>query len=442
MVEKNIEQDVKEEWHHIVTMEDLGDLKRKLHVTYDTIAVQMALEKSCELVGKRAHIKGFRRGKAPKQLVQNYCAEEIEKSASSMLVQEGFLHGCFEQKIQPLGEPKPDNAEFHFDGTFTCDITLEVRPTIEASGYVGLKLKKPNINRDEIRERLIENAKHEHMLEIPTDEVKIGSLVNLDFIAIGEDEEKISEGKDNSFIINKDQEPPFGENLVGKKVGDSFVENIVLPENNETYGGKSARVEATIKSIFERVHPTEEDLVVAMQAPSLEDLMNAFTKRADYEASTKEQQSIEEEIISKLLESHSFEVPSDWVLDEAKYLTSQLGLQGNIDEGIKAHIHDMAERNVRRTFMLEAIYDAEPNLKVTKEEFEDWLAREAKIKQVSPLVLKKDLKEKNMLDGVLGLVKHRKVLDFIISQAQITEEVEEQINETYEIPENPLEEGE
>ena len=432
----------KDEWHHVITMEDLGDLKRKLNVVYDTTAVRMALDKSCELIGKRVQIKGFRRGKAPKQLVETYCREEIEKSASSMLTQEGFLHACFEQKIQPLGEPDTNNAEFHIDGTFTCDITLEVNPTIEASGYVGLQLTKPKIDQKETFTRLIDEAKSEHMSETPIEEVKIGCVVALDFVVTGEDGKQISEGKESHFMINKGQEPPFGENLVGKKVGDSFTEEITLPENVEAEDSPKgkASVYTTIKAAFERVSPTDEEFVVSMQAPSFEELMDAFTKRAEYEVVTKEMQHLEEEVVSKLLELHTFDVPVGWVNDEEKYLMSQLKLQGDIDEGIAKLIRDMAERNVRRTFMLEAVYDAEPSLKITEQEIDAWLEKEAEQKQTSPITLKKELRDRNMLDGVLGLIKHRKVLDFIVNQAQVTVEGEEPQAEekSCEIPENPL----
>jgi trigger factor len=439
-LEENTNDVNKEEWHHVVTIENLGNLKRKLHIVYDTTAVGMAFDKSCELIGKRVQIKGFRRGKAPKPLIETYCREEIEKSASSMLTQEGFLHACFEQKIQPLGDPKTENAEFHIDGTFTCDVTLEIKPTIEATGYVGLQLTKQKVDRDRIRGRLLEEARTEHMIEVPLEEIKIGSVVALDFNVVGSDGEQISSGEDHHFMINEGQEPPFGENLVGKKVGDSFVENITLPENMESHGGESADVHVTIKSAFEKVFPSDEEFVKSMQAPSHEELMEAFSKRSEYEAVTKEMQSLEEDVITKLLELHSFDVPSGWVDDEEKYLISQLRLRGEIDESIRQHIRQMAERNVRRTFILEAVYDAEPGLRVTKEEFEAWIEKEATQKQVSPLVLKKELQDQNMLDGVFGLVKHRKVMDFIISQAQITVEGEEpQVNEPYEIPENPLE---
>ena len=118
------------EWHHIVTIEELEGLKRKIQVTYDEEAVTMAFNKSCDIVAKQVQIKGFRKGKAPKQMVELQFHDKIKEVAGSLLSQEGFLHACFEHKITPLEEPVVENINFLFDGTFTCDIFVEIKPII------------------------------------------------------------------------------------------------------------------------------------------------------------------------------------------------------------------------------------------------------------------------------------------------------------------------
>lgn len=423
----------KQEWHHVATIEDLGNLNKKINITYDSEAVEMAFKKATNIIRKGSRIKGFRQGRAPVQLVKNTYMKEIRKSASSLLESEGYLHACFENKLQPLGDPDIKFSQFNVDGTFSCEMVVEVKPTIEPTGYIGLQLTKQNINKEEIRDQLENEQRTEHMKQVPTDKVELGSFVEVDYIVNCEGAQ-ISNGEGQTFIVSEGREPPFGENLVGKVVGERFTENITLPEQIED-GGKSAEVDITIKNIFRKVLPTNEELVESMKAPSYEELMEAFDKRAEYIAKEKENQAIEEEIITKLLELHKFDVPIGWVEDEEKYLSSQLGINLE-DENIKKYIKEMAERNVKRTFILEAIYDAEENLKVEKEEFDAWVEREASKRQVSSSTLLGDLKKNNMLDGVFGMIKHRKVLNFIISQANVVDSIVE--NNKVEIPENPL----
>jgi trigger factor len=418
----------KEEWHHVATMEDLGGLKRKIKVVYDTIGVKMALEKSCDLVGKNVQIKGFRKGKAPKTLIQTYCQEKISEIAASMLAQEGFLHASYEQKLVALSEPKFESKDFKIDGTFECDILVEVRPEIKPFGYAGLNLKKPDLDVEQMFERLLEETKAQHVSEVCCEEVQNNRTAVVDFIA-HVDGNEISSGKDHSFLIQSGQNPPFGENLFGMKIGETKLFALPGPEGTE-YAGKNTMVGVTIKGVTEKTLPNNEELAERTQAPSYNDLINVLRQKAEINAMQKERQIIEEEIVDKLTEMHQFDVPQDWVEGEEKYFAGQLGVDVNTNEEIKKYVHSMAERNVRRSFILDAIYEAEPNLKVTKEEFDTVIAEEAEKQKISRLVLQADLKKKGMLDNVFALIKHQKIMNFIIGQANIIDDVPQIISES------------
>jgi trigger factor len=429
-----------EEWHHVITVEDLGGLKRKLHIVYDSIGVDMALMKATKLVSKRVQIKGFRRGKAPVQLVKNYCKKEIETSASSLLSQEGFLHACYEQKIQALSKPEVKDAEFKLDGTFQCDIFVEVKPTIIPSGYVGLQLKSPEVNIDQIFEKSLEDAKIQHATEIEKEEIEENDEAVISFVARCKGEEVVA-GQEHRFRITKGQEPPFGENLIGMKIGENRESEMILPDNFKKHAGELAQVTVSLKSVLTKVPPTNEELVERMQAPSYKELENMIRKHSEMEANGRKRQAFEEIIVDKLIELHDFDVPENWVQDEENYLNNQFNMVAqNNDKELKEYIHKMADRNVRRAFILESIYDAEPNIHVQQEEIDEVIKQESERSNVSTLIVKKELKEKNMMDGIISMIRHKKVIDFILSQAQIIKENEEikQSEQSIEIPENPL----
>jgi len=423
----NIEVNEEEKtWHHVVNVEDLGGLKKKINIIYDSVAVGMAFDKSCDIVSKQVQVKGFRKGKAPKQLVERAFSDKIKEIASSLLSQEGFLHGCYENKISPLSEPKVEDAEFNMDGTFSCNIYLDIKPVITPSGYVGLKLEKPNVNVENICDNMLENLKYQHTVFVPKEEVQEGHRVTLDFCALVDGKE-VSSGKDHQFIIKKGQEPPFGENLLGVKVGEMVSEKIIMPEHIPDTGGKEAEVKLEVKLSCESCVPTDEELVEKMQAPSYDDLMNLIKRSAKNEEEKQQRKVLEEQVVDKLLKMHEFDVPENWVDDEEKYLSNQLSLKDPDEEMLKT-IREMAKRNVARTFMFEAIYDEEKSLAITKEELDSVLEEEANRMGIGKLALKNDLKNKGMMDGIIGMIKHKKVMDLILSQAQY-ENVETQVND-------------
>jgi len=442
MTEEQVQktEEEQEKWHHVATVEELGGLSRKVHIVYDIEGVKMATDKAIDLIGKNTQIKGFRRGKAPRPLVEVHCREEIKKMASTMLSQEGYLHACYENKFCAMTEPRVENSEFSIGGTFSCDIFFEIRPSITPTGYIGLQLEKESVDREEIIQRSLENARQQHASEVEASKVEIGSIVTLDF-KVHRDGQELSSGTDHRFMISAGQELPFGENLVGKEVGANLSETIVLPEGYKNMGGESATVDMTIKGILKLVPPSDQELVERMEAPSFGELIDILGKHADQEITVKNQQSLEEQIIDKLLELHEFEVPEKWVDDEERYMRSQLGFQSDMDPEMKQHIRSMADRNVRRTFILDAIYDAEPDLKLKDEEFEQLLKQEAQARNVSKLIVKKELQEKGMMDAVYGMLRHKKVMGLILSQAIIINkdgELEKAAEDSESIPDNPL----
>jgi FKBP-type peptidyl-prolyl cis-trans isomerase (trigger factor) len=120
-----------------------------------------------------------------------------------------------------------------------------------------------------------------------------------------------------------------------------------------------------------------------------------------------------------LLSAHEFEVPAEWVERESQYLVKQLGITGEMDESTRTAVYDMSLRNVKRSFMLDAIYDAEPSLRLKPEEVEALLDQESTRQAVPKTQLKRMLVKQGMMDSVIELVKGKKIMDFLISNAEI-----------------------
>jgi len=442
---KQVTEQTEERWHHVVTVEDLGGLKKKVNITYDLEGVGMAMDKATEFVTKRVQLKGFRKGKAPKQLVERMHLEDIKQFAMTMLAQEGFLHACYEQKLSPLNEPKIENSNFNLDGTFSCEVFLEVKPSITPSGYLGMALENPQVELEPIIAGLIEELREQHVTIQAIDEVKEDSIVDLDFWLLVDNEEILT-SKDHKFMIRAGQEPPFGENLFGVKRGEMASAKITLPENYGEHAGKEADVKMDIKMITERIRPTDEELADRIGLGSYDDLVEQeVTPKAQEIADERRRQILEERIVDKLIELHEFEVPESWVEDEEKYLFSQLGASMvKIDEEMTKHVREMAERNVRRTFIMESIYDAEKGLAITQEELDAFLKQEAERHNTSVVALKSDIKKKGMIDGVYAVIKHKKIMDMILSQAHIEKpnvegSEEPDVSDVPSVPENPFE---
>jgi len=408
------------QWHHVTTIEDLGGLKRKVGITYDVEGARMAFDKAIQAVGKRVLINGFRRGKAPKALVEKFCAKEIEAAASTMLAQEGYLHAVYEHKLAALSEPKVENPKFNMDGTFSCEITVEVRPPISPSGYVGLRLSKPVVDPERIVSDIMGSMRERFARLDERETVGPGMTVVVDY-SLSVDGKEVQAYQGVPFVVGEKGQLPFGSVQVsGLGVGASTSSRLTLPNDFRDFGGKEADVHIEIRRILESVPPTDEELATRNGLGSVDQLVANVRRQAEIEAGKRVRQSLEEQAVDLLLGAHEFEVPAEWVEHESQYLVKQLGISGEMDRETGDAVRSMSERNVRRSFMLDSIYDAEPILHVKSEELEALLDQEAARQAVPKTQLRRMLLRQGMMDSIVEVVKGRKIMDFLISNAEIS----------------------
>lgn len=419
MEEQVKDENTQQQWHHVINLEDMGGLKRKLCVTYDATAVHMAFDKASQSIGKRVVINGFRQGKAPRNMVEKFCAKEIETAAASMLSQEGYLHGIYEHKFVPLSEPKVENSKFNIDGTFSCEIMIDVRPTIVPSGYIGLRLNKPELDAQQNVSTTIKELRTRFSKFEERQEILPGMTVVVDYKVVVNNQEIMSH-QGVPFVVNEKGEIPLGNvQIFGHKIDDFVVSHFTLPNDFKDYGGQEADVNVQIKKVLESIPPTDEELAVRNGFVSFDELGKSVQQQVNMEIGQQTRKILEEQVIDSLLETHQFEVPEDWTEKESQYFTKQLGITGVPNDETSQAIHQLAERNVKRSFMLDSIYEAEPTLRVKNEEIEILLEQEATKQGMSKAHLKRMLLKQGMMDSVVELVKSKKIMDFLISNAEI-----------------------
>lgn len=410
----------KQKLNYMSNVTDLGDLKRKIDIIFDKNGVENAMVMATTSIGKDVKLNGFRKGKAPWKLVRNSFRTRVELAASSILSQQGFVQACYENKIQPLSEPDIKEVKFEKDGSFKCSIEVEIKPQIELTGYVGLQLDEPKLNTQIISDRLLDELRWGNFTIEDKDDVELDHDVILDFKTIVGDE-IVAQQEGLSIQIQKGGAKPFGENLLGMKKGEAKNFTMVLPENFDLHGGKDAEMEITIKSIFKKIPATDEELIEKSEVESFDKILQKINEEAEGVKNQHVRASLEEQIINKLLDTHIFEVPKKWVESEVEFLIKQLNYSGEDDE-LKTQIDFMADRNVRRTFILDAIYEAEPSLAVTQEEFDSIIQQEALKAKQTPDELLKQLQKQNRLDEITSIIKNNKIMNFLLSSASIQKE--------------------
>jgi len=423
------------DWHHVITMEETGELTRKFHIVYDSVGVAMAMDKAANNLKKNVVLKGFRKGKAPAYMIKKMLAKDVKEMASFLLSQEGFLNACFENKIQPMGKPNVLSSSFEKDGQFICDVEVNIRPTIVPSGYVGIALNKPEFDVEGLAQQELENLRNYWAKKVEKEILENGNIAVVDF-CVKHEEEELNSVSDQQFEIMESQEPPIGKNLIGLKAGDSIEEQMEIPEGFGEASGKMGTIYITIKSVLEKVPLTDEEISKELQVKDFESDKEKIQASVKQHVAIKEKENLEEQVIDRLLELHEFSVPENWVNDEYKFVKQGLQLEA-VDEELDQKLKELALRNVKRSFILDAIGDEE-KVQVSEEELNQFIKQEADKSNVSQLKVKQELKKNKMWDTVVMSIRQRKILDLVLSQAQLVEESQDSMVESFDIPENPM----
>jgi trigger factor len=317
------------------------------------------------------------------------------------------------------------DAMFHADGTFSCSIFVEVRPDIQLAGYVGLELAKPPIDEEAIAVQLVDGLRDRYSRMEDRDQAEPGAMATVDYrVAVGD--KVLADMESQAFMIMPDGGSPLGSILSGMAVGEVREDKITLSPDFGEHAGQEADIRVALKSARVPVRLSDDELVEAARKDDgtiqgFEDLMERARKHAGQEAARRVRQSLEAQVVDRLLDLHDFEVPQQWVEDETLYLLSQLKVAKPDGQIMKA-VREMALKNVRRTFIMDAIYDAEQQLAVAPEELKKFLESEAARLGIPEITLRKKIIKQNMMDSVVGSIKNRKIMDFLIANAVLAEE--------------------
>jgi trigger factor len=113
------------------TIEEISQVKRRLHIEIDSEEVTKKLDQVYKRISKSVRIKGFRPGKAPRKIIEQYHGKEIIDDVKNDLIKESFSKAMEETKLVPVGSPAVEDQAIRPGENFRYSVTLEVRPQFE-----------------------------------------------------------------------------------------------------------------------------------------------------------------------------------------------------------------------------------------------------------------------------------------------------------------------
>lgn len=408
----------------------------ELTIQVEADAFEAAVQKAYEKERKNIGVPGFRKGKAPRKIIEGmYGTGVFYEEAINQVYPGAYAQAVEEQKLDDVGYPKIEIVEVGKDG-LTFKALVSVRPEVKLGAYKGLTASKDvaKVTDKDVDEELKPYIDRATRLVSVDRAAQNGDTVVIDFEGF-DNGEAFDGGKGENYDLKLGAGmfvPGFEEQLVGAKAGEEKDLDITFPEDyHPGLAGKAVVFHVKVKEVKEPQAPVVDD-EFAKDVSEFE-TMDAFRKSlAEKIADRRSKQAdadFENQVLEQLIENMECEIPDGMVdvqldrlmEDYAMRLQSQgismedyqkmMGVNGDI---VRESARPSALRQVQMQLALTAVADAE-NIEVTDEEVQAEIDRLAKqynidVEQVKAAVPAEDLKKDLRL---------RKASDLVIAEAKV-----------------------
>ena len=434
-------------------------LETNLNVVIDKKDLEKKIDQRLDEVKKDINLKGFRPGKAPKELLKKQFGQALQGEVLEKVLQDTTVEVLKNKKIKPASQPKINIKSFGENKNLEFDIIVEKFPEIKNLDVKKLKIKKYAVKSEkkDVEERLkmlAENSK-KYLDKDMASLAKNGDLVIFDYEALIDGNEfQNNKGKNIQIILGKDLFiPGFDKQLVGSKKNDKVNVTVNLPQNfpNKELVGKKALFKCDINNIKYSVNQSiNDEFAKNFGVKDLNELKKNIESQISNEYQNITSQIEKKEILDELSKQVSVELPKSLLNDEINNITQSFKFEKlqknkkekdinkiNLDEDEKKQALSLAKRRVKLALALNKIGD-ENNIKVENFELENELnsqlrnypGQENNIREY----YKKNPNEYLKLKGPLF---ENKVINFIKKNAKITEAniTKEQLKKLFSSPE-------
>ncbi len=374
-----------------VAVEDISPVKKKIRIEVSPDAVTAEMNKAIADIAKKAKIPGFRPGKAPKAIVEKHYAEEVRSDVVNRLITDSYFRAVHEQKISPVDMPEIGDVSMNRGEPLSFSATVEVRPDIRIGTYGGVEVKEQNLTvTDEEVAQTIDRLREMYaQLEVVEGRpVQKEDTLVIDFQGFHEGK-AIDGAKASDYMLTLGKGsliPGFEDQLEGMSKGETREIKVTFPGDysNAELAGKDAQFTVTLQEIKRAVVPELNDEFAKDigDHKSVEDLRARIKEDIEVRKRNEQASAQREELLSKLIEAHSFDVPPGMVERELQSMFRQhatrLARQGadvkSLDAAAFRDQHRaLAEGRVKGVLILDAVAERE-NVAVGDEELSAELA--------------------------------------------------------------------
>jgi trigger factor len=392
-----------------VSVEKLPTSEAVLEVDVTWDEMEKASEKAYRKLVQKVDVQGFRRGKAPRSLLERKLGKEyIYQEGLDDLIAETYRNTLKEYELTPITQPKLEAPTFEMGQPYHFSLTVPIITPVELADYHSMHFEREDVSvtSEEVDKELEALRNRQASWEVVERPAAIGDRVTAD-LKLTVEGESVSDLKDHTFELTDKGGGIFtgmDEHVVGMQAGESKSFSTTIPEDysNEKLAGKQADYEVTLHKVEEKHLPELDDAFAEKvsdgQYQTLEDLSKALSDNILENKKRQANDALREQVLNALIEQSKFTIHPlliDEEVEDMMHQTSHMLERQHLSmeqyllimrksrEEYMQELRPEAEKRVKRELVLDEVANRE-NIEVEAQEIEALFNAYAQIGQNLP----------------------------------------------------------
>lgn len=422
-------------------VEKLENNMAKLTIEVSAEDFEKAVDGAYNKQKNRISIPGFRKGKAPRKMIEQMYGREIfYEDAANALIPDAYDNALEECTEDIVSSPKIEVTQIESGKAFIFTAEVAIKPEVTLGKYKGIKVDKADLSvtDEEINAEIDRNRDVNSRTIIVEDRaVRDGDMTVIDFEGFV-DGVAFEGGKGSDYPLTIGSGafiPGFEEQLIGAEIGKETEVNVTFPENYQAdeLAGKAAVFKCTVKEIKEKELPTIEDTAEDLGFDSVDEYKEDIRQKITDRKTEAAKNAKEEAVVDAIIEDAGMDIPDAMLetqqrqmIDEFSQRIQSQGLSmeqymqftGLTQSALLDQVKPQALKRIQSRLVLEAVAKAE-GIEASEEDFEEEAKTMGEVYQLDVDKVKEMLGEKGKKQ-VMEDICVKKAVDFVVENAKET----------------------
>lgn len=438
-----------------VTIEDAGPSRKRISIEIPAGVVESRIADSLEAVIAEAALPGFRKGHAPRRLVEKRFGGRIRDEAKQQLVAGAYQDAVRDHQLKVLGEPTSESLgdlQVADGQPLRFDVEVEVLPEFDLPQLEGIKVLRPDptvpedlvaqeVDKLKVNEGSLEEREQGEPGDYATGHATMTDSDGTEHYNIEGAVIRVPEtDSDGSGMILGVKVDDFGTQIGSPKAGDELVVAVTGPEQHEVEALRGKDLSVTFKvARIDRIIPAPiADVVAKFGLASEEQLAEGVRQRLEQRAAIQQQAVMRQQITRHLMDGAEVDVPERVTAAQAgrnlERQRMELMYRGVDQQQIEEHMGELrasapeAARNELKLFFIINKAADELGINVEEAELNGRVAQIAQQQGVRPEEMRQQLAKSGQIQTVFQQIREHKTLDAILTKAEIEDVSAEDFN--------------